>query len=191
MKLDLKIEKKIKKKAIELLEEGKPDYDIPHTLGAVYLLKKLIKKEGGDEKILIPTMYFHDSGFPKLKKGYSYQESIDAKKMHAKRGSENVKKILPSLGYFKKEEIDRIAYLIKNHEKYKNIIEKDRQLIFEADILSKIDFNRVKPNFNKKNLIEWLKKTYNKKSKYLKTKTGKELMKKMEKNIEKYLKNIS
>jgi len=78
--LDSKLEEKIKLRAFEYLKRGKETWDIPHTLSAVHYVRELIKKEGGDEKILVTTMYFHDTGYPALAKDYDFGDLLDAKK---------------------------------------------------------------------------------------------------------------
>jgi HD superfamily phosphodiesterase len=60
MKLDKETEGKLKAEALKYLEKGKPGWDIPHTLASVYWMKRLIEKEGGDERILVTAMYLHD-----------------------------------------------------------------------------------------------------------------------------------
>ncbi len=189
MKLDKITEKKIKEEALGLLKDGKPEWDIPHTLNVVKWMKILIKEEGGNERILIPTAYFHDTGYEKLKKGYDFDDMMRAKKSHAENGAKNVEKIFPKLD-FNKEEIKRIAYLVENHDKHNNITEDDRQLIFEADGLAMIDWEVVPPNFDKENIIKFLEKYYDKRKKYIKTVSGKKYLKKLMTKAEKYLENL-
>jgi hypothetical protein len=188
MKLSKKIEEQIKVETLKLLAIGKPDWDIPHTLCAVSWMRKLIQAEGGNEKILIPVMYFHDTGYEELRKGYNYDDSIAAKPKHAEIGALNAKKFLPKLKYFAPKEIERIAYLISNHDKHNDITEPDRQLVFEADGLAQIDWYNCSPNFDKKNCQKFID-NYVKKERipYLKTEFGKTIFKKLLRDTEKYL----
>ncbi|MFH1192027.1 MAG: hypothetical protein V1655_00985 [bacterium] len=191
MNLPQKIENKIKEEAIKFLEKGKPDWDIPHTLTAVYWMKELIKKEGGNEKILIPAMYIHDTGYPILKKGYNYEDLMISKKSHAERGGENAKNILSKFKIFTNSEIEEIVYLIKNHDIHNNLETKNRQLVFEADTLAQIDWEKVPPNFDKENFTIWLDKYFFGKRKAperIKTETGKKFLKKLMAGVDKYLK---
>ncbi|MBI2459447.1 MAG: hypothetical protein HYV53_02750 [Parcubacteria group bacterium] len=187
MKLDKKIEAKIKQQALKLLKSGRANWDKRHTLCAVKWLKKLIKLEGGDEKILIPAIYFHDTGYEKLPLGYNHKQVMAAKPDHSKRSAENIKKFLPTLNYFKSAEISRVAYLVKNHDKHSKIIEPDRQLVFEADGLAQIDWYNCKPSYDKKNTELFLSTTFKKRMKYYKTKSGKKILKQLLAKTEKYL----
>jgi hypothetical protein len=191
MKLSSAIESKIKTQALELLAKGRTDWDPRHTLCAVDWMRKLIEAEGGDEKVLIPAIYFHDTGYEELRKGYEYEEVLAAKPGHAELGAMNAKKFLPKLKYFKPEEIERIVYLIANHDKHDNITEPDRQMIFEADGLAQIDWYNCPPNFDKKNCQKFLT-GYLKTERipYLKLKYGKRVFKELLKKTREYLKEI-
>jgi len=192
MKLDKKTEVKIKKEALKFLKRGKPNWDVPHTLCAVKWMKLLIAHEGGDERTLIPAIYFHDTGYPTLQKNYNFDQLMSVKRSrannHAKIAAKIVKEIFPKY-HFTKKEINRIAYLVGNHNIHDNIIETDRQLVFEADGLAIIDVKAVKPNFDKKNYLRFLKEYYQERKKYMKTKTGKKYLKDLMKEVKKYLKN--
>lgn len=188
MKLNQKIEEEIKKQACKFYEKGRPQWDIPHVICAVKWMRKLITAESGNERILIPAIYLHDIGYPKLRKGYEYDEVMEAKLSHAEIGAKNAKKILKKLN-FTPEEINRIAYLIANHDKHNKITEHDRQLVFEADGLAQIDWRDCPPSFDKKNTIIWLDRHYKKRRQYMKTKTGKKAMTKLEKEAKEYIKN--
>lgn len=189
MKLNKKIEEEIKKEALKLLKHGRTNWDIKHTLTVVKWMKQLIDKENGNAKVLIPAAYLHDTGYEELRKGYNHKELMKAKKGHAEMGAENAKKFLPGLNYFSEEEIKEIIYLIANHDKHDNIKEKNRQLLFEADGLGQIDWTDCSPSFDKKNCIEFLNTYYAKRKKFIKTKLGKEMTKKMMRNVNTYLDN--
>lgn len=188
MKLDKKIEETIKQEVLRLLKCGKPNWDIPHTNTTVKWIRKLIKLEGGNEKVLVPAAYFHDTGYKALKANYSHKEMMEAKPGHAELGAINAKNFLSELNYFEDEEINRIIYLIANHDKHNNIQENDRQLLFEADGLAQINFDDCHPNYDKKNLIEFFETYYKKRKQFMKTKTGLEAMNKLEKKAKYYLK---
>ncbi|MDD4902705.1 MAG: hypothetical protein PHE24_06240 [Patescibacteria group bacterium] len=156
MQLDAKIEEKIKEEMIRLTSVGRTNWDTRHTLCAVKWMKKLIAAEGGDERILIPAIYFHDTGYENLGKSYGLDEVMDAKKGHAEQGAGNALNFLSGLKYFTPEELKRICYLIANHDKHKNITEPDRQLILEADGLGQIDWENCPPSFDKKNRLRFI-----------------------------------
>jgi hypothetical protein len=154
-------------------------------------MKELIKHEGGDEKILVPTMYLHDTGYPILKNGYTYEESIRSKKMHAKRGAANAKRVISAIEGFSQTELDKIIYLIANHDKHEGLETLDRKLVFEADGLAQIDWENVKPNFDKKNRVKFLEKYFAEErgADRWHTETGKKYLKILLKKAEEYNKN--
>jgi len=191
MNLSQQIESKIKTQALKLLAKGRSDWDQRHTLCAVDWMRKLIEAEGGDERVLIPVIYFHDTGYEELRSGYEYEEVLLAKPGHAELGALNAKKFLTKLKYFTPIEIERIVYLIANHDKHNNITEPDRQLIFEADGLAQIDWYNCPPTFDKKNCLKFLN-GYLKTERipYLKLKYGKKVFKQLLKNTKKYLNEL-
>ncbi len=193
MRLDKKTEVKIKKEALRLLKVGRPNWDKKHTLSSVKWIKKLISSEGGDEKILISTMYLHDIGYNKLPKGYSHEFIMKNKKEvdHGKIGSLIAAKYLSTLNYFTNKEIDKIVYLIKNHNKHNDIKQKDRQLVFEADSLAQIDYRECPPNYDYKNLKIFLNTTFKHRVKFIKTKTGKEILNILLPQAKIYLKELN
>ncbi len=188
MILDKKIENKIKAKVIKILEKNRPNWNIPHTLDAVKWMRLLIKAEGGNERILIPAIYLHDTGYPILKKGYSYKEMMASKPGHSEIAAKNTPSILKNLN-FKQDEIVRIAHLVEIHAKHDLIKEHNEQLIFEADSLAQINYNEVPPSFNKDDTIKFLKYFKKQRVPMIKTKTGVKLIKKLLKEAEDYINN--
>jgi hypothetical protein len=187
--LNKKTETELKTECIKLLEKGKVGWDVPHTLLAVKKMRQLIKKEGGNETILIPTIYLHDTGYPYIEKNNNFQKMMESKKDHAEIAEKNAKIILKELN-FSSAQIKTIGCLIKNHDKI-DIITKTRngQLVFEADSLAQIDLPSITPTFTKKETIKFL--NYFKKHRLpkIKTKTGLTMIKTILKKAEKYIKN--
>lgn len=190
MKLSKKQESRVKKEVLRMLKKGRPDWDLPHTLDSVRWMKALVKKEGGNEKILVTAMYFHDVGYTSLPKGYSYEDVAKVKKErnHAKVGARMAGVILEKIGGYTDREIEKIMYLVKNHSSHDNLKTKDRQLVFEADGLAQINWHRVPPNFDKKNCLKWMKKYLNveRPMERWKTKTGKKYFSQLLKKSETY-----
>jgi len=143
MKLEPDLEQKIARKAKTILEKCRPNWDWPHTLTAVYWMKQLISENGGNERILIPAIYFHDVGyFGLLKAGYSYRQLRKYKPLHMERGPEIVRQELADLD-FTKEEIDEIAHLVAVHDLIDRKKSSIEQMVFEADCLGMIDRERA------------------------------------------------
>lgn len=191
MKLSKKLEDKIKVEVLKILENsGRPNWDIPHTLDSVKWMKKLVKNEGGNEKILVTAMYFHDSAYPKMKKGYSYDDihKIKVKFDHAGEGAKVARKSLKKIGDFTDQEIEEVAYLVANHNYHHNIDSYDRQLVFEADGLAQINWRECPPNFDKENCLKWMKKylSVERPMERWKTKTGRKYFRYLLKKSESY-----
>jgi hypothetical protein len=158
---------------LQELEKGKPDFNIPHTILAVEYMKELISNEGGDERILIPAIYFHDIGYAGLiKNGTGLADRIDAKKLHMIKGSEKSKELLKPLG-FTKEEIQEIANLILTHDTFENNKTHNEQLVFEADSLAMINRERAPGTFNEDDMRRFLELFKKLRIPIIKTQTGK------------------
>ncbi|MFA6399572.1 MAG: HD domain-containing protein, partial [archaeon] len=137
MQLDKEIEDKLKVFVKEVFAED--DWDYLHTLASVNAMRKIISAEGGDERILVTTMYLHDVGYAgSLANGYSLEQRLEVKSKHMQRGVEKAKVLLPSLG-FSPEEIDKICYFIGVHDKLEELTSKEELLVLEADSLGAID----------------------------------------------------
>ena len=155
---------------------GEDSWDYNHTLAAVYWMEKLIEKEGGDKRILIPAIYLHDIGYGKDIK--SLQERISRKKIHMEEGAKEAEKILSKIG-FSEDEIKEITHLIRIHDNFKELKTKNDFLIFEADSHPQIDSERVTPSFTKeeyKNYLNYFKKE---RLPRFKTATGKNYVEKL------------
>ncbi|NTU69290.1 hypothetical protein HGB13_00455 [bacterium] len=189
MMLSKSVENKIKKEAINFLRQGKEGWDIPHTLSAVKWMKVLIEKEGGDDKILIPAIYFHDTGYQQLPLDCTPEEVKKAHLGHAEKGSLIASKVLPKLNDFSDKEIIEITRLISAHDKHPALDDFNHQLVFEADGLAQIDWQNCKPTYSKKNSSKFLNESFIPwRVKYYKTKTGKKYLDKLIMSAKKYLK---
>ncbi|MFA5763263.1 MAG: HD domain-containing protein [archaeon] len=175
MKLEKQLEDQIKEIALEELEKGKPDFNIPHTILAVEYMRKLISNEGGDERILITAIYLHDIGYAGLiKNGTGLADRIDAKKLHMIKGSKKSKELLKPLGFTKKE-IQEISNLILTHDTFENNKTHNEQLMFEADSLAMINRDRAPGTFSEEDMKAFLKFFKRLRIPLIKTKTGKQI----------------
>jgi len=176
MRLDAETEEKLKSEAVAYLKDGKPDWDIPHTLLTVHWMRELIDAEGGDERILVSTMYLHDIGYPKLKKGYTFDDLMKSKQSHDEIGAKPAKPILEKLGY-PEAEVKEITTLIGHHYKKDRLDSHNAQLVLEADGLAKIDWEHIPPNFDKENSLKYLEYFKGRNLPKFKTETGKRFLK--------------
>ena len=183
----MKLDKKTEAKALVYLENGKKGWDVPHTLTAVHYMRKLIEKEGGDEKILVSAMYLHDIGYPKSKKGYTFEDTMHVKSLHAEIGAKESEKILKELGGYSPEDIRQITHLVRVHDEVEKLLTKNEILVMEADSLAQIDYDKITPNFNKENLLKFFDYFKESRMPRFKTKTGKKLLKKLFKKANEYV----
>lgn len=164
-------EELLKEKVIPYLEQGRPKWDVPHTLAVVKWMKILIENEDVDSEILIPAAYLHDVGYYKMFKDVAnYKDVIDAKKNHMDKGPEIAKKILEELNF---EKIEEIIELVRKHDNYTNIESHYEQLLFEADTLGALDANIKYGTYNKEDRKKYLQSVREKRLRYVKTEIGK------------------
>lgn len=180
MNLDQLTEKKLKEYALFYMKQARPDFNVPHFYAAVFYMKKLIKVEKGDKKILLPAIYLHDIGYAGMLSGkYTFEDNKKVKGEHMVVGAIMSQEILKKLNVFSKDEIRRICYLVKIHDNLLKIKGHEAQLVFEADSLAQIDRDRVKPNFDKESYKQWLDDFLEKRVPLFKTKTGNKFLNKL------------
>jgi HD superfamily phosphodiesterase len=176
--MDLKsdIEENLRRKIKSYFAES---YFYSHTIAAVFYMKELIKKEGGNERILLPAIYLHDIGYPEVLAGKKndYSNHHSAKILHMQVGANISKNILNELN-FNANEIKEIAHLISVHDN-KIINTNNEQMVFEADSLSMIDRKMVNPDFSKKDYEKFLISFEKSRMPLFKTKYGKESLMKL------------
>ncbi|HIG94527.1 MAG: hypothetical protein QT05_C0049G0037 [archaeon GW2011_AR13] len=172
--MNKRIEEQIRKEAECYMAQSRPNWNIPHLYAAVFYMKELINNEGGNPRILLPTIYFHDIGYAgMLKEGYTFKDNDKVKILHMQKGAKMSKTLLAKIGKFSNDEIEQIAYLISIHDNLKEIKTLDAQKVFEADSLAQIDFKQVPPNFNKENFLQWFDFFNENRIPLFKTQTGK------------------
>jgi len=183
-KLDAKIENLIRGEIKKLFKKDKSEWTLQHTLRVVYWMKKILEKEKGNERILIPAAYLHDIGYIETNVGKRKKmDKVYSRKFeHMKIGEKLCEKILSKFGtYFTKEEIARICKLVKTHDlpEFKKIkMSRELQLLWEADSLGAID-PTLKPTFSKGDIKKYLIHFKKIRAPLFKTKTGKRLLKKI------------
>ena len=186
MKLNQDLEEELKSRVMMYLEKGKPAWDIPHTLASVYWMKRLIEKEGGNEKILVSVMYLHDIGYSGLfKKEYEFGEVMASKPLHMKRGAEMSEIILTELGYSSLD-IEQIVHLVKVHDELEKLSSHDEILVMEADCLGQIDTDRIKSTLSKKGNSEFISHFEKERVPRFKTDSGKTFLNELLVKAKKY-----
>lgn len=190
MKLNKKTEIRIRKIALKYLKYGRIEWDIPHTLCSVYWIKKIVKKEKGNERILVTAAYLHDIGYSGLfkTKKIGHGNVLRKKGLHMEVGAEIAKKELQKLKYFSKKEIDEICHLVSMHDKLGKIKTKNEILLMESDSLGMIDVKKVTPSFDPENYVLFFNEFKKERLPIIRTKTSKKFLKKLIKNAESYYK---
>jgi len=168
-------EQKLQEIILDYFDRG--DWNYNHTLAAVYWIKELIKKEGGNEKVLITTMHLHDIGYG-FKGDLSLEERLKRKEGHMERGARLAEEILQDENY-SEDEVKQIVHLIGVHDKIKELRTKDEFLIMEADSLSGINYKRSPPTMNKEEFDFYLEGFKKNRAPRFKTKTGKKFLKEL------------
>ena len=174
----MKLEKEVEDKLLQYVKEifVSDEWDYLHTIASVSAMKKIISAEGGDERVLLTSMYLHDIGYAGLlKKGYSLEDRIEAKSHHMQRGVEKAKQFLPALGY-SLEEMDKICYFIGVHDKLDELTSKEELLVLEADSLGQIDPIIKEGHFGLKEYEKYVGIFENKRVPKFVTLTGKKLL---------------
>lgn len=181
MRLDPKLEKKLKNKVLSLLEKGRSGFDIMHTLASVDYMKDLLKHEKGDEKILVTTMYLHDIGYADLvKKNYKYKDLKPIKPLHMEIGAKKAREILKEISGYTQDEIDQVANLVLTHDKKKSGKNYDETIVFEADSLAIADLDKFHTHWTRQEQRDYYKNSFMvERMPLFKTKTGKDMLKKM------------
>ena len=164
----------MKSKVIPYLEKGRPNWDAPHTLETVDWIKRLLKTEGGNRKILISTMYLHDIGWYNLfdDEDCNYDKVKSKRDEHMKQGAKLSREILNELHY-SPDEIDRIAHIVSIHDNLKKIESPYEFLVMEADVLGQLSAPQKNTGFSRDDYIKFTTFVKDKRRPLFRTKTGK------------------
>jgi HD superfamily phosphodiesterase len=137
-------EEQIWTRAVAFLEQGRPG-DLEHTRSVVANGKILLAREGGNPRVVIPTLILHDVGWGRVDFSDFIAAPAEAKRdvesvhLHMRYGAEIASDILSDLGW-DEEPIRKITSIIAVHdipEKVLALDDLDATLVFEADWLDK------------------------------------------------------
>jgi HD superfamily phosphodiesterase len=149
-----------------------------HTRISLKYAQELLKKEGGDEEIVIPAIILHDIGWMKMpeeiqKKAWGPTFSQKLNRIHEIEGVKLARTILKKVGYDKKQ-AQEILKIIKGHDSNKKAISLNDSLVKDADTLykfSKGGFTFFEKMFKEPSSVRL--KNISKYQKFLFTKTAK------------------
>ncbi len=137
---------------------------IDHAKKVMGYAEEILKKEGGDWHILMPTSILHDAGIKVAEEKYGSSEG----KLQEKEGPEVARKMLLRLG-LRMEDIDEICEIIAHHHTPGVIDTKNFRILYDADCLVNLEEKAQK--MERKKLEQHIEKLFL-------TPTGKALAKK-------------
>ena len=157
----LSIERVLKRVVLPDLDQGRPDWDRPHTLAVVHWIKEICASETQlDSKVLVAAAYAHDWGYIGLfPEGADYDTIQTMKPLHMERGAKKIRELLESQlsSEFTAEQIERVVHLVFVHDRLDQLESEDEVALAEADTLGALDIERVKPSFNKADNEKYMK----------------------------------
>ena len=174
-------------RAMVFLEQGRPG-DLEHTRSVVANGRILLAKEGGNPRVVIPTLVLHDVGWGRVDFSDFIAAPAEAKRnvesvyLHMRHGAQIASDILSDLGW-DEEAIGKITSIIAVHdipEKVLALDDLDATLVFEADWLDKFVpertnryFGAVPDRAELKEIKEYFKAN---RSRWFRTRTSRELL---------------
>lgn len=176
----MQLNKENEEKLISKLQDffDKDDWNYSHSLKTANYMKKICEEKNANEKILVTAAYLHDIGYAGLiRKDYTLDERIKAKKEHMERGAEKAEETLKEFDY-SKEEINEIKRLIKVHDKLKELESKNDFFLVEADSLAGLA-TRENSSFSEKEIQRYLEIFKKIRLPLIKTNFGKEEVQKL------------
>jgi HD superfamily phosphodiesterase len=111
-----------------------------HTVISVGFAYELMKREGGDEDIVIPAIMLHDVGWKKVPEGLQLKafgpkaESPELNRIHEVEGMKVAKDILEKASY-DEEKIEEIVEIIGGHDSRREALSLNDAIVKDADKL--------------------------------------------------------
>ena len=151
------------------LENGRPNWDVPHTETVVWYLKNILDNNPNlylDSDVLIIAAYAHDWGYSGLfnnGKKLDFNNIYNAKSTHMEIGAIKLTELLKNsvFDFLSKERKERTIHLVLLHDNLKMLKDNDELVLMEADTLSTLDVERVKPSFDKSSNEKFMEEVKN------------------------------
>jgi len=134
---------------------------IAHTLLVLEQAREILRKEGGDPRVVLGSAVLHDIGIKTAEEKYG----SNAGRYQELEGPPIARKILEELS-LEPELIEHICKIIANHHSAQEIDTLEFKIVWDADWL--VNLPEEYPNLSKDKLKELIDKVF-------KTKTGKEM----------------
>lgn len=141
----------------ESLEDGRPNWDLPHTKAVVFHVEEIIKHTPSlnlNPYIMVIAAWCHDWGYAELYKDgkdKNYDEMMKIKPLHMSIGGEKTKKLLEEdpFDFLNSEQKREIVHLVEIHDNLSALKSVNELVLMEADTLGGMDISFVTPTFNK------------------------------------------
>lgn len=147
---------------LRFLENGRENWDIPHTRAVVFYAEKLAEAAGLDVLVFITAAWFHDVGYYGQFEGADssqYADIKDKKALHMEIGAKMAREFLESpalVDRYTPEQIEQVVHLIEIHDNLRALTSFEEFVFMEADTLGAIDLSRVIPTFDKENGLKYI-----------------------------------
>lgn len=163
------------------LEQGRPNWDQPHTEVVVMHIKSIINENPQlplDPVVLIIAAYAHDWGYAGLFYNgqiLSSEDIQEVKDLHMEIGAEKLSLLLenPVFNFLSLEQKQRAVHLVLNHDRLEALTELDELILMEADTLAGLDVEKVTPTFNQASNQRYMATALNKRFPLFITEFGK------------------
>ena len=167
--------------------------DESHTLVSLKFAQELLKKEGGDEDIVIPTIILHDVGWKRVPeelhlKAFGPKADPKLTRIHEVEGAKIAKEILEQLHY-NQDKIQEIFTIIEAHDTRTEAISLNDRLVKDADALDRVTTEAFRVNIArfKMTFDEWMDHCESVSATWFGTPTAKNIAKKeLENRLKEY-----
>jgi hypothetical protein len=155
--IDPLIEKVLIKRILPELDQGRKNFDKPHTQAVVHWMNQLLANVLSnhlDSQVLITVAYAHDWGYFQLFEGVDSDNPIEItqkKAQHMERGAQMIEHLIDNRlsSFFTTTQKLLTSHLVAIHDQVEKLKTEEEILIMEADTLGMLDADRVSPTFSK------------------------------------------
>lgn len=146
------------------LEQGRPNWDKPHTEAVVFYLKEILRHTphlSVDPVVLVIAAYAHDWGYAGLfdaGKPHRLDDVLKMKALHMELGVQKIRSLLqdPFFSFMTAAQKQRVIHLVGVHDKLTEISAVDEHILAEADTLGGLDTDKIKPFADKQSSEQYL-----------------------------------
>jgi len=164
-----------------------------HTQVSLEFAQQLLKKEGGDEDIVIPAIILHDVGWKKVPeelhlKAFGPKSDPELTRIHEVEGAKIAREILEQLHY-DQNKTQEILTIIEAHDTRTEAISLNDRLVKDADAMDRVTSEAFRVNIArfKMTFDEWMDHCESVSATWFGTPTAKNIAKKeLENRLKEY-----